>query len=118
MFLFCLIMFNIKEFRHPPKKLVKKIMWQFNQNELCPPLALAISSIRLGMVFTKFLQISGDILSHILTMVSRYSFMLFGEAFLTSRLTWSHKCSIGFKSGDCAGHSNRFMWGFLKKSLT
>ena len=91
-----------------------------------PPPALITAWHLLGIEEIRFWQTSAGIMFHSSTKRSHKVWRLVGgEGYLLSCfLTWHHKCSIGFRSGDCDGHVNSWIplssnhfWAILEECL-
>ena len=76
-----------------------------------PPFSLTTASILLGMLSIRFWHIFGLISFHSSTTLSHNSWTpLAGILYCWScHLRWFQRCSIGFKSGDWAGHSSTWI---------
>ena len=75
--------------------------------------------MRLGILSTILQQILGDISFHSVSIRCSRLKMLVGSVsyFASCCLKCCHKCSMGFRSGDCAGHSKvRILW-FISHSI-
>src|SRR3954447_6141090 len=81
---------------------------EFIQYFVYPPFALTTAATLLGMLSIKLLHTSGEILPHSLTTCSHNSFIPLGSTSYPARVRFRccHKCSMGLRSGDCAGHSS------------
>ena len=64
---------------------------------------------RFGTKSTNFFKVGNSIPYHTSMRLSFNSFWLLGCFFLSCRSTSSHKCSIGFKSGENEGQWSRFI---------
>src|SRR5687768_778673 len=73
--------------------------------------------MRLGIDSTRFLVTFGSIASHTSLILVRRSLLFEICCLRTSLSTWSHKCSMGLRSGLWAGHSNSFTLFLLKNSV-
>ena len=73
---------------------------------LCPPFAAKTARQRRLMLQISFLMSCNGILTHSACNARSRSPMLTSWCSLTLRPKWSHKCSMGERSGDLAGHCN------------
>lgn len=70
-----------------------------------PPLDLIIAAHNLGIRFSHLSKVSSWIFSQAIRKWFSKSFAEVGQVFRISRSRWSHKSSMGLRSGDCGGHS-------------
>ena len=74
---------------------------------MCPPFAAKTARQRHFMLQISFLMTSNGILTHsACTSRSRSRMLLTSWCSLTWQPKWSHRCSLGERSGDLAGHCN------------
>src|SRR3979490_2266278 len=83
-----------------------------------PILAFSTASILLGILSIKFWHTSAGILSHSASTLSHNSNIPPGGVSYSPNLllVCSQRCSIGLRSGDCAGHCRRVNPSFLNHS--
>ncbi len=71
----------------------------------------------LGMEFTRASQVATGVLFHSFMTTSLSWWMLETLRSSTIRLRMSHRCSMGFRSGDMLGQSITFTLSFFSKAL-
>ncbi len=79
-----------------------------------PPLFSSTALTLLGMEFTRASRVATGVLFHSFTTTSRSWWMLESLGSYTFRLRMSHRCSIGFRSGNMLGQSITFTLSVLE----
>ncbi len=80
-----------------------------------PPLFSSTALTLLGMELTRAPQVATGVLFHSSMVTSRSWWML--ETLRSFCLRMSHRCSIGFRSGDMLGQSITFTLSFFRKAV-
>ena len=95
-------------------------MAKSHQYLVYPPRLSITACIRLGILSTSWLMLRWPILRHSSCSVVANSSRFDGwtSRFLTARSRASHACSIGFQSGEYAGHGNWSICCCWRKSCT